>query len=275
VSNAPWSNNINLSPEGGILENARQLAQSIGLLGDMFGASKCHLIAHSKGGLDTRAFLNNDYDASWVRVLSLYTLSTPHHGTILADIVASERAAAKPESSNADLEELIKVDSSVWLTLGPFLSSFPQGDALRDQTTDAMARFNTSYPTIPNNILFYSYGADADLDHNGTIEQNESAPNLGLALSALFYRVIGTTGAIRVTRGTRPGRLWGENTYTSIDVAATNSPFVLNDLVVSEVSAHAPTGTYIATRSANHSSIKSTDVAAEIFNRILKDFPSQ
>src|SRR6185436_1882815 len=43
---------------------------------------------------------------------------------------------------------------------------------------------------------------------------------------------------------------------TAIEVAQTNNPFALNDLVVSAASAHAPTGVYVQTEDANHSSIK-------------------
>ena len=91
----PWTNDINLGRASSIASN-----NSSGMLTDSlgnqlknqaknFGAKSCHIIAHSKGGLDTRYLLNSsDYDPQTFRILSLYTLSTPHKGSVLADVLA-------------------------------------------------------------------------------------------------------------------------------------------------------------------------------------------
>ncbi|PYQ59936.1 MAG: hypothetical protein DMF58_09840 [Acidobacteria bacterium] len=272
-SGAPWSNDINLQANGSILGNGQLLAARVQDLAAMFGAKKCHLIAHSKGGLDTRAFLNNEYDPDKLKVLSVYTLSTPHHGTIESDIIVAKRAATNPESSNPDIKYLIDHDYS-WL-------STPQPPAIGDQMTTSMAAFNAMFPSVPGDVRFYNYGADADLNHNGHIESGETVDLIpgyvpgfmAAAAGTAMYRAIGNVASIKVSVGTRPGRLWGTNTFTSIEVASTNNPFAVNDLVCSVASAHSPSGSFLAQLAANHSSMKSTALASTIFQHILSDFP--
>ncbi|HYS53196.1 MAG TPA: hypothetical protein VER58_05455 [Thermoanaerobaculia bacterium] len=53
----------------------------------------------------------------------------------------------------------------------------------------------------------------------------------------------------------------------------TNTLFKLNDLVVSVDSAHSPTGTFLQQLGANHTSMKSTNLASTILQRILSDYP--
>jgi triacylglycerol lipase len=270
-SRAPWSNDINLKKNGSILGNGKLLGARVLDLAKGFGAKKCHLIAHSKGGLDTRAYLNLYYKPKELSVQSVYTLSTPHHGTIISDIIVAKRKATFPQSSNPNIEYLI--DHDYW-----FLST-PQQPAIGDQTTAHMAGFNQSYPNVPGGTLFYNYGADADLNDNGHIEAGETVellpgflPNpIASTAGTAMYRAIGNVASIRIKR---TSLFWGLTSFTTIEVAAVNNPFALNDLVVSVTSAHSPTGTYLSTRDANHSSMKSTTLASTILQHILTDFPN-
>ena len=88
-----------------------------------------------------------------------------------------------------------------------------------------------------------------------------------------MYRAIGNVASIKVVVGTRPGRIWGTNTFTDIQVASTNNPFKVNDLVVAVTSAMSPGGVFLGQRAANHSSMKSTDLASTILQHILSDYP--
>jgi hypothetical protein len=45
--------------------------------------------------------------------------------------------------------------------------------------------------------------------------------------------------------------------------------------VVSVPSAHSPAGSYLGTRGANHSSMKSDTLAATILQHIIADFPNR
>ena len=269
----PWSNNINLAPNGPIIGNGAMLARRVAELAHGWGAKKVNIIAHSKGGLDTRAYLNNNYDPDDVKVSSVYTLSTPHHGTIVSDIVVAARAAQNATSNNADIRSVIAADSL-------FQSSMPQEPAISNQKTDAMADFNRNYSSVPSGVRFYNYGADANANGNDRIEKSEAVPLMPAAVPAFLmepsatsvYRVIGNVATIRLT--TAPA-LWGSGTWTSIDVARINNPFAYNDLVVSEASAHSPSGTYLGNEVANHSSIKSTSIADRILQRIASDDPNR
>jgi triacylglycerol esterase/lipase EstA (alpha/beta hydrolase family) len=270
----PATNDINLQKNGSILGNGALLASRVQALAKQYGAKKCHIIAHSKGGLDTRAYLNNQYDPDTLKVLSVFTLSTPHHGTIVSDIIVAKRASTNPESANPDVSYL--VDHDYW-----FLST-PQEPAIGNQTTTAMALFNVTYPSVPGGVKFYNYGADADLNGNGTIQANETAELIDSSLvsdatkaaaGTAMYRAIGNVASIRLVYGTRPGRLWGTNSFTDIQVASTNNPFKLNDLVTAVDSSKSPGGIFLGQRAANHSSMKTTALANTILQRILSDYP--
>ena len=271
-SGAPWTNDINLTPNGSILGNGVELSNRVRQLAAGFGAKKVNLIGHSKGGLDTRAYLNNNYRPDEVKVLSVYTLGTPHRGTIVSDIIVARRTTVDPESGDADIRYLMDHDYS-------FLST-PQPPAINNQMTGAMANFNATYPSVPSDIRFYNYGGDADLNNNGQISAVEARPLIEssfvpdamlAAAATAMYRALGRIASISITPGTRGP--WGLNQFTSIEVAATNATFHENDLVTSVPSARAPGGTYLGTREANHSSIKSTDLAQQILNRIKSDYP--
>lgn len=71
-----------LPPFGRPDDNAAVLAEQVAQVLARTGASRVNLIAHSKGGLDARAFIslyNQD------RVASLTTVASPHRGTRVAD----------------------------------------------------------------------------------------------------------------------------------------------------------------------------------------------
>jgi len=85
-----------------------------------------HLVAHSMGGLDARAYISKLDGAD--KVASLTTLVTPHHGSAVADHVCRK--------------------------LSPF-RIFPAAHVL---TRPHLAAFNASHPDVPG-IRYRSYGA--------------------------------------------------------------------------------------------------------------------
>jgi triacylglycerol lipase len=76
-----------VAPANTIAVRARQLATQIDAVLVATGAAKVNLIAHSMGGLDARYLISTLKYGD--RIASLTTLSTPHHGTPLADAGAS------------------------------------------------------------------------------------------------------------------------------------------------------------------------------------------
>lgn len=68
-------------------DNGELLAEKIIEISDHFGGKQITIIAHSKGGVDAQTALTY-YDA-WPYVDNVITLSSPHHGTPLADLANS------------------------------------------------------------------------------------------------------------------------------------------------------------------------------------------
>lgn len=75
----PHDNSISM-PTGSTDEHGVLLANLVPAIAGSFGARHAHLVAHSKGGLDSRAFMVQTIPANF-GVLSLTTLSTPHQGS--------------------------------------------------------------------------------------------------------------------------------------------------------------------------------------------------
>jgi triacylglycerol lipase len=239
----PYSLDIDLPGTGSIVGNGRILGSILQREADQFGARKCHIIAHSKGGLDTRAYLNDAYDEEQLKVLSVHTVSTPHRGTPVADFYL--------------LLGAVLTDNSPLFNLARALMP-----AFDDLTTWSVARFNSSYHSVPGGIQFASFGADADLNHDGFVSLAEAQGVPFAALGPFNYQLIGIGEQALVITVT-PGS-WGDFTFPSIDFSIT--PFVKNDTLVSELSAHA--GTYLGTLPANHVTVKSRILAEVIIDRI-------
>jgi len=158
----------NLDPalrgRGRIYDNAEDLRMQLLVLVASYGVDSIHLVAHSKGGLDTRDFLGRHYETVPFDVLSLTTLSTPHDGSVLADIMET-------------YEAFLRTDFGV-----RFSGSFPTGAQLLsrlvlgndegrvDLTVKATAAFNAeNVRVLPEDVQFNTLAADADRDGTGTL----------------------------------------------------------------------------------------------------------
>ena len=74
---------------GDIESNAHILKTTIDSILEETGSERVNIIAHSKGGIDARYFIwYYDYGD---RVASLTTISTPHHGSEIADLLFHSR----------------------------------------------------------------------------------------------------------------------------------------------------------------------------------------
>jgi triacylglycerol esterase/lipase EstA (alpha/beta hydrolase family) len=86
----PFDCTVQIPPQISSMQGALQLSTQLSRVLQVFGARHVHLVAHSKGGLWARKFLQDNFlsDAtSQIGVISLTTLDTPHHGSVLADTV--------------------------------------------------------------------------------------------------------------------------------------------------------------------------------------------
>lgn len=170
----PYDNSISL-PTTLIVSNAGTLATEVPRVAREFGTKHVHLVTHSKGGLDARAFLKLLPTEGNLAVMSLTTLSTPHHGSVLADYVRDSQGASAWHSDDS--------------TRTAFFARQDFDDGRRNLTTQFVQdKFNPENLPLPQSftvdgeesgVNYFSYGADANLDDsmsllgNPTIQANE------------------------------------------------------------------------------------------------------
>jgi len=75
---------------GSIADRAGELAAAI--TAKQFPAGDIHIVAHSMGGLDSRYLIANNLNNLTSRIRSLSTISTPHWGSPIADLLAGQAA---------------------------------------------------------------------------------------------------------------------------------------------------------------------------------------
>jgi triacylglycerol esterase/lipase EstA (alpha/beta hydrolase family) len=110
-----------------------------------YGSAKgrsVHLICHSMGGLDARRLVHKDPKPEY-KVLSITTVSTPHHGSPVAAWSESLGFLAK-------------------ITAAPLLAIVHQcAPALKDLRPENMTKFNRDYPDVAG-IKYFSVAANLD-----------------------------------------------------------------------------------------------------------------
>jgi hypothetical protein len=142
-----------------------------------FGVDSVHIVAHSKGGLDTREYLEkfqSNHDSTF-KVLSLTTLSTPHNGTVLADMAEARRSALS-FAANVRYVNFPLLTPPLEL-LDEVTGWFQRSDqgAREDLTTSACVGFNGGNVRVlkKQGTTFVTIAGDADLSGNGSIETGE------------------------------------------------------------------------------------------------------
>jgi len=78
---------VSVNPDKDMWVNGQLFNNMLGTITNRFGVNRVVVVAHSKGGLDTDAALVH-YGAK-NKVARVITLSSPHHGTPLADLAQS------------------------------------------------------------------------------------------------------------------------------------------------------------------------------------------
>lgn len=123
-----------------VAKSAQELHERITQVLAETGAEKVNIIAHSKGGLDSRyaiGLLGDD-----MRVASLTTISSPHHGCAWAQD-ALEKIPASVQ------EWIARRYESIFSILGDTAPAFLEG--VRDLTPEACKRLNSLCP-LPQQI---------------------------------------------------------------------------------------------------------------------------
>ncbi|KAF7774523.1 hypothetical protein PCIT_a0982 [Pseudoalteromonas citrea] len=252
---------------GSTAGNAKQLATHINGLLDELKADKVHIIAHSKGGLDTQNMQAQGVD---FEIESLSTFSTPHLGSVAADfsIIAMEHAATSYHPSGADPHGY----ANAYLTLPTFVG--PQLPGIRDLTTDVAA--NAVATGMRGNIdNTFSIGANADLDQDGVIQKD---PDI-VGLFPYFSRWAGVRAwqvlrnyshAAYVSTETIvvPGSMGAGQVVTLVTYTATATAAQENDVVVTLASANPSYAQSLGNVRANHSTMKTRENLERFLNKI-------
>lgn len=227
-----------------VAANARELQTQVQNWLQEQKSDRVHVIAHSKGGLDTQGL---QALAPEFKLLSLSTLSTPHRGSVAADLSLIQKSEYDDlVAAGDDPDGVAETYIDTW-TFG----QGPQLPGLRDLAT---------YSGTPrgNIAKTFTIGADADADGNNELSTAEIAP-LFPAVAAYAARrawmVLRDFSSATMSFSEKPGLLWGTRkvlTYTTVLAPTPQN----NDIVVSLSSANPGYGTPVRNVLANHSSVK-------------------
>lgn len=162
----PYDNSINLLTRS-VVANGASLDTLIPVIVKSFGVDSIHFVVHSKGGLDSREYLaqfQSKHDKDY-KVLSYTSLSTPHNGSVLADLLVDRETAAT-------IADEIKFSGFPNFT-EKVLKAVAIDDGTRNLTTTFTAGFNaTNIPRLPSKLVVHTVAADADVNGNQEIDRD-------------------------------------------------------------------------------------------------------
>jgi pimeloyl-ACP methyl ester carboxylesterase len=227
-----------------------RLVQEIEWAADEFGVDRVHLVAHSKGGLWSRAAIQRLAERATseqkVGIYSLTTLDTPHLGSALADF--SDYSTNQLKYSGPRLQGIL----SLWAGDNPYIKDTPSlwfyllmgqanwNESIPDLRPSEVAGFNAGN-ALPDNftvkgrtnrVKYNMLGADANL--NG--DRDPEAPELGMIYldemegwgakglaCPILYRGLQLYGSLS----------WNPDTGALTNVLHLQPPFPGNDFAVS------------------------------------------
>lgn len=131
-----------VSPDGTIERRGAQLGQQIVAAtapgGALESGKPVHIIAHSMGGMDARFLLSPANPSNMLdRVASLTTVSTPHRGSPIADVLVGMEDGLTGGVEEKAMEHALRSALS--------LANIRAG-GLRDLTTESTGKFNADFP---------------------------------------------------------------------------------------------------------------------------------
>lgn len=145
-------------------QSAEELARKIKEIVETSGCGRVNIIAHSKGGLDSRYAITKLGCAPYVA--SLTTINTPHRGCLFAEYLLG--------SCPARLKNFIEnTYNNVYYRLGDSSPNFMA--AVKCLTNSYCERFNAEIPDSPE-VMYQSYGSKATNRRSGRFPLNVSYP---------------------------------------------------------------------------------------------------
>ena len=135
---------------GSIESNAELLKATVDKILKETGKEKVNIIAHSKGGLDSRCMIwKYNYGD---KVASLTTISTPHHGAVVADLILNLKSV-HTKTAKKSLEDLSKLYNDVYpdiYTAGYNLTTTNMEEFNRIVTMDDRVYYQSIYSIMNN-----------------------------------------------------------------------------------------------------------------------------
>lgn len=238
-------------PTSTIRVNAGELERLVPPIVRTFGTDSYHLVVHSKGGLDSRQFLAQQGAAADPKALSYTSLSTPHNGSIGADLQLELEAAAQI----SDRQEYVGFPDNIEAAAG----SLSPNAGTPNLTVSFLTGFNqNNLPQLPNDIVYNTIGADLDRNNSGTVDQaveyDAIVDEEGLGVQNFFaagrvqevltaiYRTLGTTAGVQVSTRQEPAFLGTRTIATLTQIPNPNNQFIPNDILVTVPSARGDGG---------------------------------
>jgi triacylglycerol esterase/lipase EstA (alpha/beta hydrolase family) len=195
--NIPYNNSIDY--------NVTQLRAEIKRIAEEYGVETINIVAHSKGGIDSRAFLDGTISSPLpvqvgmmggqpviqdLEANSIVTLNTPHRGSVLADYGIEVRQLTWIQALRAGINTSAA-------------KGF-EGSYYCDLST-ARANQAITNTQLPNGVQAASVATDADFNDNGIIgiQENDGFPLddylIGLWGVNTLYQLVGGTAGVSIT----------------------------------------------------------------------------
>jgi len=239
TADAPYASAV--FPASTIPESGMALLPVIPELAQQFGATKVHIIAHSKGGIWSRYFLkygpiSTDLSApptpSNFGVLSLITLDTPNNGSVLASLVTGSINVASLLALEAGPEAAAALDIVLELASGYL-------DQITDLTRGAVENINAELGDPPlefidvDGTIYTIYkgavAADADIGDKVNASGNRYIDSTDCAGMSVF--------GVQLDVHACQAMYWIMGHEDNLYAASTSYDFDYNDLVVTQNSA--------------------------------------
>jgi hypothetical protein len=230
-----------------------------------FGARHVNLVVHSKAGLFAREFLQMNALTdlqSQIGVISLSTLDTPHHGSVLADTVVRFRNS----NFGGTVDRFLKLISTEPGFIGPGADDMAVADVrtFNDDHLEVAPLFrllDSNGNTFVTTPKYYSISADADRDGDGKITAADNS----------LYPVLYANVAYNIVARGRSVSLIAALGLLHASVSSVSDP-IKNDTAVSIDSARylgfSELFSYVGINGRSHKTIRSPDVAALVLQKI-------
>ena len=285
----PFDASISLDPKSASIDHqSTELARELKERADQFGVRHIHIVAHSKGGLDVRDFLARKRPED-VGILSLITLSTPHHGSVGADYALdAQQASLEFDWPDNELEKRTLLAKAIG-----FFSEKDSTHDLRPRYVEGEFNpwnlshlpYTTTVDGETNSVFYFSFGGDANLNrsprHSIESSEMEGVELFGIPLGGFefarntveeVYHIMGEVKSVDVVRSKTKTNAAGEPLWV-IKENKYKGGFRLNDFLVTVDSAHVPRFTAQPYEGANHATMSRPGVAVKVL-RLIRGVPA-